>query len=70
VHHAAQLDLVEAVAVDAEKADEPALADPLQVVDLIVGTAPECSPFELEPAAVVLDAGGSEQLDPAELLGL
>ena len=69
VHHAAQLDLVGAVAVDAEEPDDAARGGPHQVVDLVVGPGPERPPFELEPTAVHCDAGRGELLDAAQLLG-
>ena len=69
VDHAADLDLVGPKSVDTEEPDEPVLADPQEVVDLVGRSGPQGSPLQLEAAAVGGDAGAGKRFDLVELLG-
>ena len=66
--HSADLSLVGAVAVEAEKADEAVLSHPQEVVGPIRRPRLENAPLELEASTVRRDAGCGEVLDGAEIL--
>ncbi len=66
--HAEQLDLVRAVAVDAEKPDQAVGPDPQEVVHDAGWSRLERPQLQLEPPAVDRGAGRGELLDAADVL--